>query len=85
MTPYGFPIHGAINGFGRKILWLTVSKTNNDPSITGKFYLDFVKAIGGCPTLMCTDPGTENGVMAAMQCYLRSNDNDDLAGTNAHR
>ena len=85
LKPFGFPIHGAIDGFSRRMLWLKVCKTNNDPAITGKFYLDCVKSVGGCPTLLCTDPGTENGSMAAMQCYFWSNHDDDLSGTNAHR
>ena len=27
----GFPIHGCIDGFSRKPMWLVVSTSNNDP------------------------------------------------------
>lgn len=31
LKPYGFPIHGAIDGFSRKLLWLKVLRSNNNP------------------------------------------------------
>ncbi len=30
------------------------------------------KAARGCPTRVYTDPSTENGLIAGMQCYLRA-------------
>eukprot|EP00111_Clytia_hemisphaerica_P004806 TCONS_00013816-protein len=33
LKPYGLPIHGCIDGFSRKILWLKVCKSNNNPVI----------------------------------------------------
>ena len=71
LKPYGFPVHGAIDGYSRKILWLELSRSNNKPQMPAKYYLDGVKRNMGCPILLRTDCGTENGVMAAMQCYLR--------------
>ena len=43
------------------------------------------KELEGCPRLLRTDPGTENGAMAAIQCCLRASDEDELAGEKAHR
>ncbi|PFX16160.1 hypothetical protein AWC38_SpisGene19588 [Stylophora pistillata] len=40
---------------------------------------------GGCPILLRTDCGTENGVMAAMQCYFRQNGEDAFSGERAHK
>ncbi|KAK3716555.1 hypothetical protein QZH41_006386, partial [Actinostola sp. cb2023] len=65
LKPYGFPIHGAIDGFSRRILWLEVVKSNNDPRVPGKFFLEYVKEVGGCPLLLVSDCGTENGIAAA--------------------
>ena len=31
LKPYGFAFHGAIDGFSRKIIWLNVSSSNNNP------------------------------------------------------
>ena len=73
LKAWGFPIHGAIDGFSRKILWLNVTRSNNSPDNIAKFYLNVVKELGGCPVEMITDLGTENGIVAAMQSYFRDN------------
>lgn len=85
LKAYGFPIHGAIDGYSRKILWLKVTRSNNLPSIPARYYVDYVKDSGGCPVLLRTDCGTENGIMAAAQCYFRQEGMDPYAGDKAHR
>ena len=85
LKPYGFPIHGCIDGFSRRILWLKVTKSNNDPRIICNFFMDCVKTAEGTPKLFRTDRGTENGLAAAAQCYLRRNGNDALSGVKAHQ
>ena len=52
LKPYGFPIHGAIDGYSHKILWLEVTRSNNKPENEAGFYLDCVKGNGGCPILL---------------------------------
>ena len=39
----------------------------------------------GCPKILCTDPGTENSVVAVIQPVLRHNGTDYFAGSNSHR
>lgn len=86
LKPFGFPIDGAIDGFSRKILWLKVTRSNNNPSIVSQFYVDYIKQIQGCPIMIRTDCGTENGIMAAAQCFLRQDDEDDAhMGIEAHK
>ena len=85
LKPYGFPVHGCIDGYSRKVLWLKVCRTNNDPPITGQHFLNAVREYGGCPTILRTDNGTENVIMAAMQSYFRCNGDDEYAGEKAHR
>ncbi|XP_046842108.1 uncharacterized protein LOC124436205 [Xenia sp. Carnegie-2017] len=85
LKPYGFPIHGAIDGYSRRIIWLEVVKSNNDPKVPANLFLKSVKENLGCPLLLWSDCGTENGLAASMQCYFRDNGTDDLAGENAHR
>ena len=70
LKPYGFPIHGCIDGFSRKVLWLRVSRINNNPSVVADWYLEAVRDLGGCPAKIRTDCGTENGKVAAAQCYF---------------
>ena len=73
LKPYGLPIHGAVDGFSRKILWLKVCKSNNNPFNPACFFVEAVKEFGFCPNLLRTDAGTENGIMASIQCALRGN------------
>ena len=40
LKPHGFCIHGAIDGYSRRILWLEVGPTNNNPMITVQFFID---------------------------------------------
>eukprot|EP00111_Clytia_hemisphaerica_P020125 TCONS_00059303-protein len=72
LKPYGLPIHGAIDGFSRKILWLKVCKSNNDPCVPAAYYLDTIKDVNMIPKLLRTDLGTENGLAAAIQCTLHN-------------
>ena len=64
MKPFGFPIHGAVDGFSRKVLWLTVVKSNNNLVVPATFYLRAVKEHGVCPILLKTVCGSENADMA---------------------
>lgn len=73
LKPFGFPIHGAIDGFSRKILWLEVTRSNSSPDNIAAFYLNTVKELKGCPVRLITDLGTENGLAASMQCYFQDN------------
>lgn len=85
LKPFGFPIHGCIDGFSRHIIWLKVNRTNNDPYVIGSFFLESLHKVEGCPTLLRTDRGTENGIMATIQCFLRRNGQDSFSGICAHR
>ena len=70
MKPFGFPIHGAVDGFSRKVLWLTVVKSNNNPVVPAALYLRAVKEFGVCPIPLKTDCGSKNADMAGLQCHL---------------
>ena len=49
LKPFGFLIHGCIDGYSRRILWLTIVHSNSKAEIVGKLYLDYVKSVGGAP------------------------------------
>ena len=70
LKPYGFNIHGAIDGFSRRILWLKVIRSNKNPSFVCTQYLECVKCIGGVPRKVVGDHGTENVFVAAAQRFL---------------
>lgn len=69
----------------RKILWLELARSNNKPEFPATFYLECIKETRGCPLLIRTDCGTENVIMASMQCFFRQNGNDLFAGEKAHK
>ena len=71
LKPFGFPIHRCIDGWSRKIIWLRVARSNNKLEIPATFYLQGVQE-HGCPVKLCSDCGTENSIIAAMQCEIRS-------------
>lgn len=49
LKPFGFCVHGAIDGYSRRIMWLEVGPSNNDPSIIAQYFVDCVRQIGGTP------------------------------------
>ena len=62
--PLGFPIHGAVDGYSRRVLWLYVDTTNNDPKVMATYFVACVEEVRGGPSLVRTDCGTENVVIA---------------------
>ena len=80
IKPIGFPIHGCIDGWSRKIMWLKVDRSNNKPEIPGGFFLDCVQEYGGSPVRVRSDCGTENGIICAMQCHFQENADAHIYG-----
>ena len=80
LKPFGFPIHGAIDGHSRKILWLKVVQSNNDLKVIADLYLDNVSNLRFVPRTVRSDCGTENIIVANMPCYFRRNHNDEQCG-----
>ena len=78
LKPYVLPIHGCVDGFSRKTLWLKVSRTNNDPIVLAYFYIEIMKKMRFCPQYLRTDCGTENEIIAGIQCFF-------LVSEDAHR
>ncbi len=77
LKPYGFAIHGAIDGFSRKILWVEIGPTNNDPAVVAKYFVDYIRQVKAVPHIIRTDRGTENTLIEDIQIAFRYHDNDD--------
>lgn len=77
LKPFGFSIHGCLDGFSRKVMWLEVGPTNKMPEIVAKYYLDTVKKIGGIPMQIKADDGTEHALIEPIHILLRNLDADD--------
>ena len=52
-------------------MWLQVACSNNNPEVPVKNFLECVTEYSGCPVKVRSDCGTENGVLAAIQCEFR--------------
>ena len=81
LKPYGLRIHGCVDGFSRKVLWLKLSRSNNNPLVPACLFVQKVKELGFCPRFIQTDCGTENGIMADVQCYLMQDENAHRYGS----
>ena len=80
LKPFGFCIHGGIDGYSRRILWLEVGCTNNNPKIIANYFTDCIRQIGGVPRIVRADAGTENISVAGIQRFLRSGTEDAFSG-----
>ena len=61
-----------------------IFQSDNLPSVPAKLYLECVQEHKGCPLLVCSDYGNENGIIALMQCFFHS-DNAPFSEELAHR
>ena len=80
LKPFGFCIHGCIDGYSRRILWLEVGPSNNDPAVIASYYLKYVQTHGITACVIRADMGTENVSVAAIQRFFRRGDGDGFAG-----
>jgi len=69
-----------MDGPCRKIMWLQLARSNNNPEVPAKF-LQCIAGSGGCPVKVTSDCGTGNGVLAAIQCELRGSANAHTFGS----
>lgn len=81
---YGLCINGCIDGFSRKIIWMNAYNTSNNPRVIGGYYIEAVTQLGGCPRIIRSDKGTENGHVREFQRYLRRNGTDTRAGLSSY-
>ncbi|XP_066275824.1 uncharacterized protein [Branchiostoma lanceolatum] len=52
LKPYGFCLHGCIDGYSRRCMWLHVGTTNKDAAVVATLYLNTVNQLEGCPQLV---------------------------------
>lgn len=83
LKPFGFAIHGCIDGFSRKLLWLEVATSNNKPEIIAHYYITTIEKLNLLPTLIRSDCGTENCLIESLQQSFRYHHTDKLSGFNS--
>ena len=75
---YGFSLHGCVDGFSRKVLWLKLTRSNNIPIVPASYFLKIDSKWNLVPDILRTDCENENCFLAGIQCKLANN-------TDAHR
>ena len=85
LKPFGLAIHGAIDGYSRKILWLHVGASNNNPEVIGSLFLSTVKELQIIPRCIRCDRGSENVIVGGIQRYFRRNHMDETSGQRSFR
>lgn len=81
LKPFGISIHGCIDGFSRKVLWIEAGSTNKRPEVVAHYLMNTVNNLKGFPTKIRADPGTENGIIATIQATFTSNLNSVISGS----
>ena len=71
LKPFGLAIHGAIDGYSRKILWLEVGSSNNNPRIVASYFVHTIRQLQLIPRCIRVDRGSENVVIGGIQRFLR--------------
>lgn len=85
LKPFGLAIHGAIDGYSRRILWLEVGPTNNNPKIIASYFLHTIKELQLIPRCIRADRGSENILIGGMQRFFRRHHTDGVAGIASFR
>ena len=75
---FGFAIHRCIDGFSRKLIWLFVSITNNDPLVVVNFQLNAITNFGRAPNTLRMNLSTENVYCEELQVLFTNNSNNFL-------
>ena len=75
---FGFVISECIDGFCRKLIWVFVSTTNNDPLVAANLYLKAITNLGSTANTLRMYLGTENVYCEEFQVFFTKNSNSFL-------
>ena len=78
LKKWGFAIHGGVDGFSRKILWLTVATTNNEPIAVANLFLNCVRRFLIAPKILRMDNGSENVHCNRLQEFFTGEENRSI-------
>ena len=70
VSRFHFCIHGCIDGFSRKLIWLDVAYSNRIPDIISSYYARAVEEFNIQPDLTRSDYGTENTKVATIRITM---------------
>ena len=76
LKPFGIAIHGAIDGYSRRILWLKLSSSNNNTKVIANYYLCCMKWLNLIPCIVRGDCATQNVIVCRIQPFFCRNHTD---------
>ncbi|XP_061167357.1 uncharacterized protein LOC133176218 [Saccostrea echinata] len=79
LSPFGIQISGCIDGFSRYVLWCEAGISNKNPKKIASYFMNTLEHVNGYPHIIRGDAGTENGTVAAMQNFLREDEEDSFS------
>ena len=65
-------MHGCIDAFFRKLIFLKVGLSNKNRDVIAHYYSNTISELGGAPHIIKTDDGTENALIESIHIYLHS-------------
>ena len=84
LKKWGICIHGGIDGFSRKLLWLKAATTNNNPIVIANYFLQSIKTNGFTPKILRMDKRTENVYCENIQVFLTNNQESFIYAKSTH-
>ena len=85
LKPFGFSIHGCMDGYSRKIIWLKALPSNNDPKIIADIYIKCISKSMIVPQILRADRGSENVLIGGLQRFFRREHGDAFSGVRSFR
>lgn len=70
LKPFGIAIHGAIDAYSRKILWLEASNTKNNPRVVARYFMNYIRKLKRIPRVVRSDHVSENSIIKDIQTFL---------------
>ena len=85
LKTFGFAIHGCMDGYSRKIIWLKALPSNNDPRIIADIYIKCISKSMIVPQILRADRGSENVLIGGLQRFFRREHGDAFSGVRSFR
>ena len=73
LRPFACYVHGCIDGFSRKIIWLHIANTNKDRAVIAYYFLKDVEVISGTATKIRADFLSENSYVCGIPTFFQRN------------
>ena len=79
LKPFDLSVHGCVDGFSRRIMWLEASRSNNDPYEVCNYFCKLIRQMNGVPHIIRADRGNENVNIERIQQLLQNQNEDDCS------